>query len=176
MNQIVLRTLQNEDIQSLYEIFMNKESTRYWLTKCNSKEEVERMIRIEYMSYYRRGLSAPYVVVLDDKVIGLCNFNDEFDGVGRIGFILNQKYEHCGYMTNALTQLIEIGFTQCDYHRIEALVFPQNRKSKRTLERVGFIKEACMSNYLKHEGFLYDIDLYAIVRRGKDEKRIINEV
>ena len=165
MNKIVLRKMEFNDIESLYDIFLNEESTRYWLTKCKTKDEVDFMVRVEYMSYYRRGLIAPFVIVLNDLVIGVCNFNDEFDGIGRIGFILNQKYEHQGFMSQALTELIQIGFNDCDYHRIEALVFPQNVKSKRTLENVGFIKEACMSNYLKHEGNLYDIDLYAIVRR-----------
>lgn len=173
---IKIRKLEEYDLDSMYEIFMNPESTKYWLTKCNSKEEVDFMMKIEYLSYYRRGLMHPYVIVLDEKVIGILNFNDEFDGIGRVGFILNQKYEHHGYMTQALEKLIEIGFNQCDYHRIEALVFPQNIKSKKTLERVGFIKEACMSSYLRHEEQLYDIDLYAIVRRESNEKRIIDKV
>lgn len=176
MNQVSIREMKQEDIESLYEIFLDKLSTKYWLTQCSTREEVDRMIRIEYFSYYRRGLLAPYVIVVNNQVIGVCNFNDEFDGIARIGFILNRHFEHHGYMKSALEQLIATGISLREYHRIEALVFPQNEKSKRTLESIGFVKEATMSSYLKHQGHLYDIDLYALVRRKEDEKGIISEI
>ncbi|MGN1343208.1 MAG: GNAT family N-acetyltransferase [Traorella sp.] len=176
MENVTIREMKKEDVFYLYEIFMDKESTKYWLTQCSNEQEVERMMQIEYLSYYRMGLHPPYVITLNQKVIGVCNFNDEFDGIARICFILNKHYEHHGYMTCALRKLIHIGFSDYGYHRIEALVFPQNIKSKKTLERIGFVKEATMSSYLRHQGNLYDIDLYALVRRNENEKGIINEI
>ena len=76
---IKIRKLEEKDLDSMYDIFLNPESTKYWLTKCKSKEEVDFMMKVEYLSYYRRGLIHPYVIVLDDKVIGILNFNDEFE-------------------------------------------------------------------------------------------------
>ena len=155
-----------EDISSIEEIFTDEISTKYWLTKCTCLNDVERMLKIEYLNYHRLGLMEPYAIIYKENVVGVCNFNDEINGVARVGFILNRKYEHLGIMTHALKLLIQKGF-DAGYHRIEALVFPQNIKSKRTLERVGFIKEGVMISYLKHEGNLYDIDLYALTRRKK---------
>ena len=164
MKKIYLRNMQMSDAKDLLEIFSNPTSTKYWLSYCNTIEEVEFMMKVEYLSYRQRGLSSPKVLVLDEKVIGVCNFNDEFDGVGRIGFIMNQNYEGKGYMSMALKELIHEGFGEFGYHRIEALVFCDNVKSKKILERLGFMKEGTMRSYLRHQDKLHDIDLYAIVK------------
>lgn len=168
--------MKEEDERDLFEIFSDPVSTQYWLSHTTTMEDVKRMMKIEYFSYLKRGLSPPQVIVLNEKVIGVCNFNDQFDGIGRIGFILNRKYEHHGYMKEALELLLKEGFEIYDYHRIEALVFSENVKSRRTLESVGFSFEGRMRSYLMHEGRMIDIDLFSKLRREHDEKRIICEI
>ena len=164
MKKIYLRNMEMSDAKDLLEIFSNPISTKYWLSSCHTIEEVKFMMKVEYLSYRQRGLTCPSVLVLDDKVIGVCNYNDEFDGVGRIGFILNHDFEGKGYMSMALKELIHEGFHIIGYHRIEALVFCENMKSKKILESLGFMKEGTMRSYLKHQNKLHDIDLYAIVK------------
>lgn len=171
---MILREMTMEDAKDLFEIFTDPVSTKYWLTQCETMEEVQFMMKVEYLSYRQRGLMPPYVLVHEDKVIGVCNFNEEFYGIGRIGFILNRKFEGQGYMRKALDILIHKGFNEAGYHRIEALVFCNNIKSKKTLESIGFIKEGTMRSYLMHQEKLHDIDLYAIVRRNEDEESIID--
>lgn len=173
MEKFYLRDMRIEDAFDLFEIFSDSQSTKYWLTHCETIEDVKFMMKVEYLSYRQRGLCAPSVVVVNKKVIGVCNFNEEFDGVARIGFILNRKYVGKGYMKKALQVLLDRGFYEYGYHRIEALVFCDNLKSKKTLESIGFIKEGTMRSYLRHQNRLHDIDLYAIVRRSKDEERIV---
>ena len=174
--RVHLRNMKEDDEQELFEIFTDPVSTRYWLSQCTSMEELRRMLRIEYFSYLKRGLSPPKVLVLNEKVIGVCNFNEEFDGIGRIGFILNRSYEHQGYMKEALKQLLKDGFEKYGYHRIEALVFSENEKSKRTLKSIGFSYEGTMRSYLEHNGKMIDIDLFSKLRREHDEERIISQI
>lgn len=177
MKQIQLRNIAIEDARDLFEIFSNPNSTKYWLSECKTLEEVERMMRYEYLSYRQRGLMCPWVLVLNQKVIGICNFNDEFDGVGRIGFILNEQNEHQGFMHQALNELIHAGFKKLGYHRIEALVFVQNEKSKKCLERLGFVGEGVMRSYLKHHDHYEDILLMSLLREDERyEERIIDKV
>lgn len=177
MERIQLRDISMLDAVDLLEIFSNPNSTKYWLSECYSQEEVERMMRYEYLSYRQRGLMCPWVLVLNQKVIGICNFNDEFDGVGRIGFILNEQYERQGFMHQALNELIHVGFTELGYHRIEALVFMQNEKSKKCLERLGFVCEGVMRSYLKHHDHYEDILLMSLLKEEERyEERIIDKV
>lgn len=172
--RIFLRNMKKEDEQDLFEIFSDPFSTRYWIGRCTTKDELKRMLRVEYFSYSKRGLSPPQVIVLDHRVIGVVNFNEEFDGIGRIGFILNRLYEHHGYMKEALEMFIREGFEKLGYHRIEALVFHDNEKSARTLKSVGFTYEGTMRSYLRYQGKLIDIDLFSRLRREHDEERIVS--
>lgn len=171
--RILLRNMRKEDTQDLFEIFSDPQSTKYWLGRCDTMDELKRMLKVEYFSYLKRGLSPPKVIVLDKRVIGVINFNEEFDGIGRIGFILNRLYEHHGYMKEALEMFMREGFEKLGYHRIEALIFHDNEKSARTLKSVGFSYEGTMRSYLRYQGRLIDIDLFSRLRREYDEERIV---
>lgn len=172
---IRLRVMEMKDAEDLWEIFSNDASTRYWLGHCETLEETEKMMRVEYLSYRQRGLMPPYVIVKDEKVIGICCFNDALDDIGRIGFILNEKYEHQGLMQEALKNLLEEGF--CEYRRIEALCMKENEKSQRCLKRLGFQKEGVMREYVMHQNEYVDVELYSLLRKEwEHEKRIVNQV
>ena len=69
--RIFLRNMKKEDEQDLFEIFSDPFSTRYWIGRCTTKDELKRMLRVEYFSYSKRGLSPPQVIVLDHRVIGV---------------------------------------------------------------------------------------------------------
>lgn len=174
--RVSLIEMSMEHKEDLFEIFSNADSTRYWLSHCDTMEELERMLRVEYLSYRQRGLPSPYVIWYESKAIGVCNFNEENEGVGRIGFILNVAYEHLGLMQEALQLLCEMGFSIFGYHRIEALVFHDNIKSKNTLLHSGFVYEGTMRSYLKFENNLEDIDLFSKIQEEEHEKTVVSKV
>lgn len=163
----MLRNISLEDAKDLYEIFSDEVSTRYWLGRVSSLEEMNRLLKVAYLSYMRKGLPCPQVLIKENKVIGLCAFNEAFDGIGRIEFILHRDYEHQGMMYEALCEMIERGFNEYGYHRIEALLFCENEKSKAVLKRCGFMFEGTMRNYLDYDNQLWDIDLWSRIKEDK---------
>ena len=46
--------MRKEDTQDLFEIFSDPQSTKYWLGRCDTMDELKRMLKVEYFSYLKR--------------------------------------------------------------------------------------------------------------------------
>jgi ribosomal-protein-alanine N-acetyltransferase len=68
-----------------------------------------------------------------------------------IGYALKPDYWGKGYMYETINRMVRFGFENIKFHSIEANVNPDNEKSKKVLERIGFKKEAYF-----HENYLFD--------------------
>jgi [ribosomal protein S5]-alanine N-acetyltransferase len=79
------------------------------------------------------------------------------------GWWLGDSFEGHGYMTEALRLLLEHAFTELRLHRVEANIRPENIRSKRLAERVGFRLEGYSPRYLQIAGTWADHERYAIV-------------
>jgi len=52
-----------------------------------------------------------------------------------------ERFEGNGYMSEALSEVLRIGFEELNLKKIEAFTSKENIRSVRLLERHGFIKE-----------------------------------
>ena len=92
---------------------------------------------------------------------------------GHIGYWIGEKYAGNGFMVDALDLLIRHAFDTMRLHRIEAACIPDNKRSIRVLEKVGFTREGLLRSYLKINGGWQDHYLYALIgddRRGAGAK------
>ena len=76
----------------------------------------------------------------------------------------NENDKRKGYMTEALNEVLEFGFTALGLHRIEALVASQNMPSVKLLEKYGFTKEGTMREDYVVDGKNEDSDCYSLLR------------
>lgn len=80
----------------------------------------------------------------EDKVfigtITLWNFNEE-KSVAEVGYEMIERFEGNGYMSEALSEVLRIGFEELNLKKIEAFTSKENLQSVRLLERKGFRKE-----------------------------------
>lgn len=88
-----------------------------------------------------------FVIVLQNTQlpIGIAELNerglDERSGLGQskeLGFLLDQTFWRQGYMTEALTLLLNYAFKQLKQHEIWAGTFQNNEASQRLLQKLGF--------------------------------------
>ena len=78
---------------------------------------------------------------------------------GEIGyFLLDDKGQ--GIMTEAVSQICELAFSELDICRITGLVFAENTASARVLEKNGFKPEGCMKQAVIKNGMLHDLLVY----------------
>jgi ribosomal-protein-alanine N-acetyltransferase len=102
----------------------------------------------------------------DGAIMGGASINEIIRGAfnnGIAGWWIGDPFEGRGHMTEALALLIEHGFLGLRLHRIEANIRPENDRSKRLAERVGFRHEGYSPRYLQIAGAWADHERYAIV-------------
>ncbi len=69
-----------------------------------------------------------------------------------LGYKLDEDEINKGYMTEAVQKGIDIMFDEYGLHRVEANIMPQNVRSLRVVEKLGFYNEGTAQNYLKING------------------------
>ncbi|MEM9919663.1 MAG: GNAT family protein [Bacteroidota bacterium] len=96
--------------------------------------------------------------------IGL-HFIDEQGQQAEIGCTLDKKFQSQGYATEALKAIIDHLFSILKKHRITASIDPNNTKSIRLMERLGFRKEAHHIESYFFKGEWTDDLIYALLAR-----------
>ncbi|MCY0094180.1 GNAT family N-acetyltransferase [Hoeflea ulvae] len=80
-----------------------------------------------------------------------------------LGYWMGHQYAGKGLMHDALKSLLPHVFERMRLHRIEAACIPDNARSQRLLENVGFRREGYLNGYLKINGAWRDHLLYALI-------------
>ncbi|WP_071394431.1 GNAT family N-acetyltransferase [Bacillus tuaregi] len=108
----------------------------------------------------------------NDTIVGSCGFNyfDYDNEKAEIGYDLGKEYWGKGFASEAVTILLQYGFQELNLNRIEAKVAPENARSKKLLEKLGFYYEGLLRESEKtKEGFI-DAMLYSILQKDFQSK------
>ena len=71
---------------------------------------------------------------------------------GTLGYALDRSREGRGYMTEALAEFVRFSFHDLGLRRLMAGFRPENTKSARVLEKLGFLREGYAKEYLFIDG------------------------
>jgi ribosomal-protein-alanine N-acetyltransferase len=110
------------------------------------KREFQLDASVRMMLYSREDLK---------QVIGTVNFNQIVRGVFQasyLGYALDEQEEGKGLMSEALRIGIDYMFRERNLHRIMANYLPENTRSARVLEKLGFVIEGRAKAYLHING------------------------
>lgn len=102
----------------------------------------------------------------ENKIIGSINFTNFIFGVFQacyLGFSLEKAYEGKGLMHEALKHSISYVHDKYAFHRIMANHLPDNLRSSKTLNSLGFVKEGYAHSYLKINGLWQDHVLNSLI-------------
>jgi ribosomal-protein-alanine N-acetyltransferase len=80
-----------------------------------------------------------------------------------LGYWMGEAHAGRGYMTQAVRAVLDHAFGTLALRRIEAACLPNNSRSIRLLERVGFRREGIARAYLQINGRWQDHAFYAIL-------------
>jgi ribosomal-protein-alanine N-acetyltransferase len=98
-------------------------------------------------------------------IVGTCNYTNIVRGpflACHLGYQLARSREGRGLMTEALRATNAFVFEQMKLHRIMANFRPENERSGRLLERLGFVREGLARDYLFIDGAWRDHVLTAL--------------
>jgi ribosomal-protein-alanine N-acetyltransferase len=169
--RLVLRELRPDDERALYVLFSDPEMMRYWGEPHDSLARTKAMVTT-IIEAYRAQTGIEWGVTLKStgELIGkVCHhrlmkahFRSE------IGYILAKAHWGHGLVHEALRAIIAFGFDALKLHSIEAQLDPKNVRSVRVLEKLGFVKEAHLTeNYFVHGGFI-DTAIYSLLASSTD--------
>jgi len=86
---------------------------------------------------------------------------------GDLSYILAKEFWGKGVVTHATKLAVQAGFQELGLARIQAYAMTTNIGSQRVLEKCGFQREGMLRNFVKKQGNLVDVFIYAIYQDSK---------
>ena len=130
----------------------------------------ERQLEANRLEFQKDSGARLVLVARDDSlgpVLGVANLSNIVRGTlhaCHLGYSLDREHEGRGLMQEALEALLTHAFGQLQLHRVMANYQPENLRSARLLERLGFVREGYARHYLHIDGAWRDHVLTALVR------------
>ena len=164
-----LRPLVASDAAALFAIFSDPRVMRYWSSApWPSIDKAHEMIakdatQLAAGEHLRLGMETAD----DGRLIGHCSlfsFNAQCQRCD-IGYGMAFGAWGHGYMDEALTALLNYGFSELALNRVEADIDPRNLASANTLERLGFQHEGFLRERWVVDGEVSDSGIYGLLRR-----------
>ena len=167
--RLLFRKILLSDANDLFLIRSNDDVMKFMdVIRFESIADAEKMIQSVEESYKNEtGINWDIVEKRSNNFIGYFGFWRMIPEHCRaeIGYALKREYWGKGYMYETINRMVKFGFENMKLHSIEANVNPENEKSKKVLEKIGFKKEAYFrENYLFNNKFLDSI-IYSLLEK-----------
>lgn len=167
--RLFFRKIMAGDAKDLFLIRSNDDVMKFMdVSRFKSISDAEKMIGSIEESYHKEsGINWGIVEKHSNVFFGYFGFFRLIPEHCRaeIGYALNPEFWGKGYMHETINRLVRFGFEIMKLHSIEATVNPENKKSKKVLEKIGFKKEAYFrENYLFNNRFL-DSVIYSLLEK-----------
>lgn len=143
--RIFLRSWKDEDVNDLVE-GLNNINVSKWMARVPypyTEEDAKSFIKYTKNLDEKSNISLAIVLKENNKVIGgteITNINRK-DGTAGGGIWLNEKYQKNGYGTEAFSTKIKYSFETLGLRRLENGYFPNNEKSRKMQEKLGYKNE-----------------------------------
>lgn len=167
--RLILRELREEDIAPAFRMFENPAVMRYigkpsHKTLDDTREIIERN-RIQFPQ--RDGIRWAITRRGDDTLIGTCGHWRLMKEHHRaeIGYDLDEPHWGKGYMREALQAILRFGFVEMELHSTEAQIDPDNQRSRRVLERLGFRCDGRIRENFYFDGRYTDTEIFTLLAR-----------
>ena len=148
--RLVIREQTVDDIDALYDIYSDKEITRYTEDLFDDPEEERAYLRDYIDKQYRFYEFGIWAITLkeDGRLIGRAGISvrEGFD-VPEIGYVIGTKYQRRGYAREALSAIVGYAEEELGMDRLIAFTKEKNSPSVRLLESLGF--EKCGNAFIK---------------------------
>ncbi|WP_442928139.1 GNAT family N-acetyltransferase [Microbacterium sp. No. 7] len=119
------------------------------------------------LQQYRDGSGVPFVMEYDGEVTGQLNVW----GIARgslssatIGYWVSERFAGRGITPTSVALATDVCFEELRLHRMEICIRPENTKSLRVVEKLGFRYEGLRRRYIHIDGDWRDHYAFALVR------------
>lgn len=167
--RLYLRQIQISDAPYLFAFWSDPIVTEFMnIEPFQCIEEAEEMILVlNKLALKNKAIRYTILLKGTNKIIGSCGYNciDKNNARAEIGYELGKDFWGKGYASEAILTLMKEGFNERKLNRIEAKVEPQNSKSIKVLEKLGFFFEGTLRQYEKSDGAFVDLYMYSKLKK-----------
>jgi len=169
---IVLRPYRRADAEQWSEVRLyNERWLRPWEVTPpsgwidNNSVAAFRLVRRSFRAGVRSGESMPFAICLRDRLVGhvgLGNIVRRAFSSAYCGYWVDSRVAGRGIMPTAVAMLVDHAFNVSRLHRIEINIRPENKASRRVVEKLGLREEGYHTNYMFIDGAWRDHVGYAV--------------
>lgn len=129
-----------------------KDDAVWWINMVNEHDGKDGIFRL---------------ITVDDKIVGNISIEQKSDVFGKdaeIGYLLATDCWSKGIVTDAVSQICRIAFSELDIIRITGLVYEPNTASRKVLEKNGFALEGIMKKAVVKQDNIYNLCIYGLLK------------
>ncbi|MBP0990524.1 MAG: GNAT family N-acetyltransferase [Oscillospiraceae bacterium] len=166
--RLIIRRFKKNDLKAFYEYAQNPNvgPNAGWKPHENIKEskKILSVLRKEKLTW---------AIILKDseKFVGSVGlYNDKkrnCDDIKMLGYSIGEEYWGKGFAVEASRAVLNYAFTELNLNYVSAYHFPENVRSKRVIEKCGFIFEGVLSHaYSNYDGTILDNACYIMSKEN----------
>ncbi|MHB8087075.1 MAG: GNAT family N-acetyltransferase [Anaerolineaceae bacterium] len=168
--RLCLREISKSDVNDIYAIFSDRNVTKFYdVSTMRKVKSAEKLIdwwskRFQKKKALRWGITMP---AISDRIIGTCGFSelDFIAGVAEIGVDIARLHWHQGIMKEALSAVLNYGFTTLNLSRIKTWIMAENVYSIAGVKSLGF-RNINETHSVFWQGKTHDIVYFVLDRNG----------
>ena len=168
--RLMLRQINTEDANEIFLLRSDEKVMQYLdRPRARSTEDALELIqKIVDGIINNDGITWGMVLKDDTKLIGTIGYWRimKEDYRAEIGYMIDSSFHGKGLMQEAISAVINYGFSIMKLHSVEANVNPDNLPSIKLLERNRFIREAYFKENYYFEGRFLDSAIYSFLTPG----------
>jgi len=166
--ELVLRPIEDKDTAALFSHFSDDAVTKYMdIDSFTNISEATQIIRFFHQSLEKEeGMRWAITLAGKDELIGTCGYHkiSKIHFKAEIGYDLRPSYWGKGIMKEAVSVMLDYGYEDLQFNRIEAFVDPDNLASSKLLTRLGFRYEGFLRDAFFEKGKFVNAELYSLLR------------
>lgn len=164
--RLTFRAFRHSDIADVHAYASDPEVTRWSTWGPNSVAQTTTFVDDAAQgALVRDPTSFTLAAILDGAAIGSISVwtTDPHDRNGELGYTFHRAHWGRGYATEAVGQLLLLGFSVLRLERISATCHPDNSGSIRVLQKSGFSREGLLRSHRLVNGARRDSMLFSIL-------------
>ena len=168
-DRLLLRKLTPEGFTYLFENYSDEEiKDQLGLTTEEELIKEKEKAQGGYTTHDRTILHFRLIVKETNEVIGGAGYHNWYQAhrKAELGYALTKdEHKKKGYMTEAISAILDYGFNSMDLNRIEACIGPSNTASLSLIRKYGFTKEGYLRQHYIRGDEIQDSIVFSLLRR-----------
>lgn len=160
--RLAMRALSVDDAPALHEAYRDADAMRYWSSAPHA-DVAETIAYLTPRADHEAWRGWTITRKGEDRAIGTLATHQRRPGVAEIGYMIVPSAAGQGYAREGVKRLLDLLIREEGHHRVFADVDPENARSVRLLEALGFRREGVLRQEWRTHIGLRDSAIYGVL-------------